>query len=929
MKLFIGLVGVLLVCVNFAAAETIRIPVSRDLWVSSASGEEEGNNGKATRLKLKGYQEFSILDFDLSAIKGRSIEKATLYIKLSGDQRLRRVGVSTLGAEWFEGTGTSYTKEPGSSSFLWQKNRDTPWTTGLNYSDLTLVMFGVGGTFWSHSEATEPDDGWQTVEIDPKIVAARLAGLSYGFVIFDDTGSELYRENETSDKVVFNSFPNRFFYSREQSTSVAPYLVVEYAEAKSTIPPMPLRLNAETKELPPAEAVIRWEMPPLVKEDVLGFFVTVNGKEGARSAIPVPDFSQREKPQTFTLRLRSPDLAAGEKVNVEIHAVNCVGQAGQSANISFAVSDAVLSSLPGKKPLPPDVSDETNLQAVEDLANYLPKLGKTLVSVIDELDKVTEKGELVPQRLGSYFAANHIWKSGKTPQIRLAAAQNEFIAFQVHLIGNANAVVPSIRWTNENGTVPQTEYYRFEYVETTIGKIADPMLPLEGKGLNVQDRDTIYCEMFIPKDMPSGTHQGVLTLRSGSDALEIELSLTVWDFAISDRLGFLPEMNCYSLPTNERDFYRMAHIHRTYINRVPYSHRGTVDKDCAPVWNAESQTFDWSAWDRRYASYFDGSAFADLPRGAVPIEAFYLPLHENFPADIFKHYRSKNDGNDWADEVLNYEYAEEFKAGCREFARHIRSKEWQGTCFQFYLNNKMNYKLDGWSRASSPWILDEPSSYRDFAALRYFGELFHEATGQIGAPIRFRCDISRPQWQRNSLDGLMGVNVVSGDTFRRFNHLVNERKERNGEFMYTYGTTCRPEEGAVQPVAWSLDAWLGGADGIVPWQTIGRNESWKKSDELALFYPGREGTPSVVASQRLKAYRRGQQDVEYLIALQQKMDCPRWDVSQAVRKEFGLSGVQRSQYAEDAGTLQFQDVTPFKLWQLRTQIGNFIQSRNR
>ena len=82
--------------------------------------------------------------------------------------------------------------------------------------------------------------------------------------------------------------------------------------------------------------------------------------------------------------------------------------------------------------------------------------------------------------------------------------------------------------------------------------------------------------------MPSGTHRGTLTLRLGSDLLDIELSLTVWDFTLPDRLGFLPEMNCYNLPTNERDYYRLANLHRTYINRVPYSHRGTVDTGCAP-----------------------------------------------------------------------------------------------------------------------------------------------------------------------------------------------------------------------------------------------------------------------------------------------------------------------------------------------------------
>ena len=67
-KIFVGFVGIPFLWINVAVAETFRIPVSRDLWVSSADGETEGNKGKASQLKLKGYQEFSILDFDLSKI---------------------------------------------------------------------------------------------------------------------------------------------------------------------------------------------------------------------------------------------------------------------------------------------------------------------------------------------------------------------------------------------------------------------------------------------------------------------------------------------------------------------------------------------------------------------------------------------------------------------------------------------------------------------------------------------------------------------------------------------------------------------------------------------------------------------------------------------------------------------------------------------
>ena len=41
------------------------------------------------------------------------------------------------------------------------------------------------------ADAFPPDEqGWQRVAVDPAVVAARVAGISYGFLLFDDTGSE-------------------------------------------------------------------------------------------------------------------------------------------------------------------------------------------------------------------------------------------------------------------------------------------------------------------------------------------------------------------------------------------------------------------------------------------------------------------------------------------------------------------------------------------------------------------------------------------------------------------------------------------------------------------------------------------------------------------------------------------------------------------
>ena len=57
-----------------------------------------------------------------------------------------------------------------------------------------------------------------------------------------------------------------------------------------------------------------------------------------------------------------------------------------------------------------------------------------------------------------------------------------------------------------------------------------------------------------------------LALRAGQ--LPLAVKLTVWDFTLPDHLSFLPEMNCYGLPENERAYYRLAHRHRTVLNRL-------------------------------------------------------------------------------------------------------------------------------------------------------------------------------------------------------------------------------------------------------------------------------------------------------------------------------------------------------------------------
>ena len=192
----------------------------------------------------------------------------------------------------------------------------------------------------------------------------------------------------------------------------------------------------------------------------------------------------------------------------------------------------------------------------------------------------------------------------------------------------------------------------------------------------------------------------------------------------------------------------------------------------------------------------------------------------------------------------------------------------------------------------------------------------------------FRADISRPQWRRDVLDGLLDYHVV-GSAMREYPRLVFDRKRAFGEIVVEYGGTNPVTASNLQPVGWSLDAWTLGTDGVLPWQTLGNANSWRKADELALFYPLPETEKAgVIPSIRLKAYRRGQQDVEYLTLWARQRALPRWAIGQQVRETLPLAGSRQAtetgRCAEDAGRIDNAALRPQDFWALRTRIGEAL-----
>lgn len=759
----LSLLGML---VSFAHAGPVsqRIEVTRDLWLSSHEKEREGNNGAAPRLKLKGIQEFFLIDLDPGPLQGKRVVRAQLHVHLESPETLGRVTVSTVAEAWTEGRGTSYAKTPGASSFSWARTGESRWADDA--PDITSVVLGNGGSIWGFGDATPRDGaGWQVIPIAPDVVQARLDGRSHGFCVMDDVGSEYTRHGNTID---YRSFPNRYLASREGPRPTAPYFT--------------LWLEDGAAATPPAAASKRARVAPV-----------------ALPAIPP----------------RPPPQAA-----------------------------------------PP--------------AGCRDEFGEPLAAL-------------------EFFAA-----------------RNETIGFSVKA-GSAGVNLPGLETA--------------QFAMPLVAGDEDPLVPLPAANRPEQKpagTGELFIEIRVPRHAAGGRHTG--TLRIGER--QLPLTVTVWNFSLPDRLSFVPQMNCYGLPGHERDYYRLAHEHRTVLNRLPYGWTGRVDRRSAPVIRADG-SWDWTAWDAEFGPLLDGSAFGDLPRAGVPVDAFYLPLNENWPMDHEKHFL----GGYWIESAYDAGYWREFRAAAANFAAHFAAKGWTEPMFEFYLNNKVYFKRDRgnrWDACSAPWVFDEPVNTQDFWALRRFGlEFWRGVAAHPGARFTFRADISRPEWQRDLLDNVTGTEVVSG-VLRTYRDRVVGRAERFGNFVAMYGSANRIGTPNVIPAAWCVEAWALGADGVVPWQTIGKPAAWTTPDTLSLFYPTPDGP---VPSLRLKSFRAGQQLTEYLAMYAALSGHSRAAIGAAVLAEPGLHSTLEKKSEADAGTFRFGTEARDSLAALRRRVGFWLDAR--
>ncbi|MCX6358445.1 MAG: DUF4091 domain-containing protein [Armatimonadetes bacterium] len=511
--------------------------------------------------------------------------------------------------------------------------------------------------------------------------------------------------------------------------------------------------------------------------------------------------------------------------------------------------------------------------------------------------------------IGPEVGGDGIWYSGA---VHLRAARGEVVAFQLLLdaqrgpvSGVSVQVAPDLKperggplhalrsWVSRLWSVKGNKWAP-EYCVPLTGAFD---IPWRANKVHGQRFQSVFVELLAPANAPPGLYRAEVEVRHGADTARLPVLMELNSLRMPDAPRFDVSLNTYGpvsrawrLPDEspralalEREFHRMAHLHRATLASLGYSHGGDVTAGYAPPvagTGADLRVTDWSAWDARWGPYLDGRAFDGLPRGRTPVTHLYLPIHEAWPADIRADYAFKASTRDYPACIIEHalkapaiadalpaSYGDAVAAASRLFADHARQRGWNRTEFQFYLNNKNMYRDPAMGgRGVSWWLLDEPNYRDDWLALAYFARQMRRGAPR-GSVVRFREDCSRPQWQRNRLDGLVDLMVVNEEIYHR-PALIETLRTRAGTRFWTYGEANSPETPDIAAEGWCVRAWLAGADGVAPWQTVGGEEALTTPDPTALLVPGRAfGIDGPVASIRLKALRRGQQDAEYLAAL--------------------------------------------------------------
>ncbi len=916
--------------------------------------------GAREPLFVEGAHYVALLGFDPAPAAGKRVRSARLWLHRAGEEPLRTLVLSTISVPWFEGGGDGYgTDSRGScAAYVRLDGEGRPVRWAGPGSEITDVIMTEGHTLRAEGAVRRERGGWQSVEVPAPLVESILCGDSYGLALVDGKG-----QLRTAD----DNFIEKKFHSR--ASRFAPYLRVELEQAEGPPPAAP-----QVTVLPAPEAAgleggaVRLAILPAGEGDSRGCSYEVRTAPVALDAATVD--SARTVPRwqlphphpagTDTVLLRG--LPAGASLGVAVRVVSRDGRRGPWA---FAAGEAVaaraipeLASTGG-----PDLGGKIRVWACGAGEKVNPVSGRLLEEAPALYARPAERADF------DYMYRNWLWEA-REGRIELDVPRGGTAAFQVVIEAppeGLSGLDCRADWLDRPAGAGRFPVRVFKlwylasvatgawYPEVAVPLSGEVAIPDSANRIEGQRNQALLVEFQVPREAGPGSYRGAVTIGArGLLSRRIEVRVEVHPAVLPEVLPFVTELNVYTpvggqygLDNNsdeyfalEEQYYRMAHEHLCALNQIPYTQTGEIKFTGAPELAGEGGAMhvaDWSAWDRRFGRYLDGSAFRDTDRPS-PVPVMYLPFHENWPGDLRRLYRFTPTDTSYIgqlnqhtleappiEEAFDPAYQQAFLNVMGDFIAHFRERGWTGTEFQFYLNNKYYWKgpeMGGDRNGVAWWLLDEPYHWDDFKALAWFGELFMRATDEADdLRLVYRLDVSRPHLSFGLFDGMRSVSYVSAMFYER-NHYLRGRQERFGEDIRNYGAFNNLEESNLATAGWPLQAWLGGGSGVLPWQVIGDDSNFERFQNTAVLYPGlRFGIRGPVASLRLKAARQGTEDAVLLELLARREGWSREQAAAAVYAKVGrVAGGTVEEYFDDAGRVGSGQMSSAELAALRRAV---------
>jgi len=510
---------------------------------------------------------------------------------------------------------------------------------------------------------------------------------------------------------------------------------------------------------------------------------------------------------------------------------------------------------------------------------------------------------------GDYRSSNAVWDGGR---VRLRAARNEFVSFQV--IVEADGPAAGIRVALDRLVGPDgaeiagrnVALFKACYAHVTqastgyerlslgAGYYADALLPPAGGGpvgFDIPDptgrigaaqrNQTVWVDLYVPRDRadaPPGTYTGELTVTAPGFSKKVPVALEVWDFSLPEEIhcrGDIYNRTLLDMPDEqELGYYQMARRHRFQPGVPSYKPALTV--------NGTDVAIDWTGYDGRLRKYLDGSAFTAAcgywgPGEGLPLTHILLPFDCN---------KRNETGRAWPVPLPAEGRTKEYEAVWAETGRQFRAHFDAEAVLRKV--EKIAF-LDG---------LDESYNEAAYEKMRYYGDLLRRGMGK--GWFRYRID-GGYSWE--AMDGLCGhvdlwICHTAGFDAAKMAHFRTQGVE-----PWFYGPMIYERAGnsaCGSNTFTDLDLLTGRGLGWAAWKyqcgycewefdscwdrpndCFDPERNWtdainfRKGDRAyngsgLLIYRGSVvGSADPIPSVRLKAHRRGFQDYEYLWLLRE------------------------------------------------------------